>query len=158
MGLQTSLVPSSPFSNSSIGDPVASSKVGCNNLPLYLSGSGTVSRETPISGSCQQALLDIHNSVWVWCLNMGWIPRRGSIWMAFSSDSALHFISLFAPVSILFPLLGRTKAITIWPSFFLSFMWSVNCIWGILSFWANIHLSLSAYHMCSFVIGLPHSG
>jgi hypothetical protein len=22
----------------------------------------------------------------------------------------------------------------------------------------NIHLSLSAYHMCSFVIGLPHSG
>jgi hypothetical protein len=61
-------------------------------------------------------------------------------------------------VSILFPLLGRTKAITIWPSFFLSFMWSVNCIWGILSFWANIHLSLSAYHMCSFVIGLPHLG
>jgi hypothetical protein len=29
---------------------------------------------------------------------------------------------------------------------------------GILSFWANIHLSVSAYHVCSFVIGLPHSG
>jgi hypothetical protein len=24
-------------------------------------------------------------------------------------------------------------------SFFLSFMWSVNCIWGIPSFWDNIH-------------------
>jgi hypothetical protein len=29
---------------------------------------------------------------------------------------------------------------------------------GILSFWANIHLSVSAYHVCSFVIELPHSG
>ena len=25
------------------------------------------------------------------------------------------------------------------------------------SFWANIHLSVSAYHVCSIVIGLPHS-
>jgi hypothetical protein len=29
---------------------------------------------------------------------------------------------------------------------------------GILSFWANIYLSASAYHLCSFVIGLPHLG
>jgi hypothetical protein len=29
---------------------------------------------------------------------------------------------------------------------------------GILSFWANIHLSVTAYHVCSFVIGFPHSG
>jgi hypothetical protein len=28
---------------------------------------------------------------------------------------------------------------TLWSSFFLSFMWSVNCI---LSFWANIYLSV----------------
>jgi hypothetical protein len=41
---------------------------------------------------------------------------------------------------------------------FLSFMWFVNCILGICSFWANIHLPVSAYHVCSFVIGLPHSG
>jgi hypothetical protein len=27
----------------------------------------------------------------------------------------------------------------------------------ILSFWANIHLSVSAYHVCSIVTGLPHS-
>ena len=30
-------------------------------------------------------------------------------------------------------------------------------ILGILSFWANIHLSVSTYHVSSFVIGLPHS-
>jgi hypothetical protein len=35
---------------------------------------------------------------------------------------------------------------------------SVTCILGIRSFWANIHLSVSAYHVCSFVTGLPHSG
>jgi hypothetical protein len=37
----------------------------------------------------------------------------------------------------------------------LSFMWSVNCILGILSIWAKILLSVSA---CSFGIGLAHSG
>jgi hypothetical protein len=39
----------------------------------------------------------------------------------------------------------------------LSFMRSVNCILGILSFWANNNLSVSAYHVCYFVIGLSHS-
>jgi hypothetical protein len=39
----------------------------------------------------------------------------------------------------------------------LSFMRSVNCILGTLSFWDNIHLLVSAYHVCSFVIGLYHS-
>jgi hypothetical protein len=36
--------------------------VGCEHLPLYLSGSGKASQETAISGSCQQALLGICNS------------------------------------------------------------------------------------------------
>jgi hypothetical protein len=40
----------------------------------------------------------------------------------------------------------------------LNFMCFANCILGILSFWANIHLSVSPYHVCSFVIGLLHSG
>ena len=53
-------------------------------------------------------------------------------------------------------LLKRTKTSSLWSSFFLSFKWSVNCILGILHFWANIHLSVSAYHECSFVIELPH--
>jgi hypothetical protein len=57
----------SAFSNSSIADPIwdpiLSPMVGWEHLPLYLSGSGRASQETAISGSCQQALLGIHNSV-----------------------------------------------------------------------------------------------
>jgi hypothetical protein len=34
---------------------------------------------------------------------MGWIPRWGSLWMAFPSVSAPHFVFVFAPVSILLP-------------------------------------------------------
>jgi hypothetical protein len=60
----------SPFSNSSIGDPV----VGCENSPLYLWGSDRASQETAISGSCQQNLAGICNSVWVRWLFMVWIP------------------------------------------------------------------------------------
>ena len=33
-------------------------------------------------------------------------------------------------------------------------MWSVSCILGIPNFWANIHLSVNAYHVCSLVGGL----
>jgi hypothetical protein len=50
--------------------------------------------------------------------------------------------------------------------------WSIHCLLffllelhvvcelylGYSSFCANIHLSVSAYHVCSSVIGLPHSG
>jgi hypothetical protein len=65
---------------------------------------------------------------------MGWIPKWGSLWMVIPSVSAPHFVSVTPSMGILFPLLGRT-----------------------LGFWANFHLSVSAYHVCSFVIGLPHS-
>jgi hypothetical protein len=43
-------------------------------------------------------------------------------------------------------------------SFFLNFIWSMNYILGILRFWTKIHLSLRAYHVCSFVIEWTHSG
>ena len=59
-----------------------------------------------------------------------------------SSVSAPHFVSVSPPMGFLFSLL-RTKV-----SIFF-FFWS---------FGANIHLSVSAYHMRSFVIELPHSG
>jgi hypothetical protein len=52
---------------------------------------------------------------------------------------------------------SKIEVSTIWSSFFSSFMCFANCILGILSFCANIHLSVSAYHVCSFVTGLPHS-
>jgi hypothetical protein len=60
------------------------------------------------------------------------------------------------PVSILFPLLRRTQAFTLWSSFFLSFIWSMSGIMGIPSFLPNIHLSVSAYHVCSLFSRLPH--
>ena len=63
-----------------------------------LSGSGRASQETDISGSCQQEFLDIYNSVWIWWLHMGWIRRQGCLWMMFSSVSATHFVSRFAPI------------------------------------------------------------
>ena len=145
-----------PFSNSSTGELIVSPIVGCEHQLLYLSHSGRVSQDTAMSGSCQQALLGFHSSIWLWCLFMGQIPRWGSLWMVFASGSAPHFVSIFAPMNILFPFLRRTKVSTHWSSFFLSFIWSVNCILGVLSFWANIHLSVSAYYVCSFVIRLPH--
>ena len=59
-------------------------------------------------------------------------------------------------MGILFPVLRRGEVSTLWSSFFLGFMCFAKYILFILSFWANIHLSVSAYHVSSFVIGLPH--
>jgi hypothetical protein len=61
----------------------------------------------------------------------------------------LHTLSLYLLPWV--PLIRRTEVCILWSSFFLSFIWSVNCILGIPS------LSVSVYHVCSFVIGLPHS-
>ena len=45
-----------------------SQMVGCEHLPLYLSGSGRASQDTAILDSCQQALPGVSNNVQVWCL------------------------------------------------------------------------------------------
>jgi len=66
--------------------------VGCEYLHLSLSGAIRASQRTAISGSCLQALLAISVSVGVWCLQMGWIPRWGNLWMAFPSASAPFFL------------------------------------------------------------------
>jgi hypothetical protein len=97
-----------PFSSSSIGDPVLSPIVGWEHLPLYLSGTGRASQETAISGSCQQTIVGIHNSVCVWWLYVGYIHRWGSLWMTFPSVSTPHFVSVSLSIGILFPLLRRT--------------------------------------------------
>ena len=55
-----------PFSRSSIGDHLLSPLVGCDHPLLYLLGTSWGSQETAVSGSCQQAFVGIHNSVWVW--------------------------------------------------------------------------------------------
>jgi len=91
MGLQIPFSSFIPFSNSSIGDSLLSPLVGCEHTPLYLSCSVRACQEIAISGSCQHAFLGICNTVWVWCLYMGCIPRWGSLWMTFPSVSAPHF-------------------------------------------------------------------
>jgi hypothetical protein len=52
----------------------------CEHPLLYLPGTGIASYETAIIGSLQQNLSGICNSVWVWWLIMGWIPRPPTDW------------------------------------------------------------------------------
>ena len=63
------------FSSSSIEGPVFHPIADCEHPLLYLPGTGIVSLTIAISGSFQQNLAGVCNSVWVWWLIMGWIPR-----------------------------------------------------------------------------------
>ena len=144
------------FSSSSIGGPVFHPIADCEHPLLYLPGTGIASQETAISGSFQQNLAGICNSVWVWWLIMGWIPGWGSLWIVHPFVLAPNFVSVTPFMGILFPILRRNEVSTHWSSLFLIFLCFANCILGVLCFWANIHLSVSAYLMTSFVIGLPH--
>ena len=62
--------------------------------------------------------------------------------LSFIASSTIYLCNSFHGYFV--ALLRRTKVSTLWSSFFLSFMWSVNCILDIWSFWANIHLPLNA--------------
>jgi hypothetical protein len=64
---------------------------------LYLSGSGRASQEIAISGSSQQPLLGIHNSVWVWWLYMGMDTQVGAIFGWPFLQSMLHTLSHLLP-------------------------------------------------------------
>jgi hypothetical protein len=145
------------FSSSSIGGPKFQPIDDCEHPLLYLPGTGIASQEIAKSGSFQQTLSGICKSVWVWWLIVGWIPRWGSLWIVHLFVLVPTFVSVTPSMGILFPVLRRNKVSTHW-SFFLIFLCSANCILGILSFWATIRLSVSAYQVTSFVIGLPHSG
>jgi hypothetical protein len=146
------------FSIFYIGGPVFHLIDDCAHPLLCMLGPGIASYETAISGSFQQNIAGICNSVWVWWLIMGWIPIWGNLWMIYPFILAPNFASVSPSMGILFLILRRNEVSTGWSSFFLIFLCFTNCILGILSFWANIHLSVSAYHVTSFVIGLPHSG
>jgi hypothetical protein len=134
------------FSSSFFMGPLFHHIDDCEHPLLYLPGTGIASQERAISGSCQQNLAGICNSVWVY---MEWINRWGSLWMVLSTVSAPNFASVTPSMGILFPILRRNEVSTFWSSFFLIFMCFINCILGSLSFWANIHLSVSACHVCS---------
>jgi hypothetical protein len=87
---------------------------------------------------------------------MGWIPGWGSLWIVHPFVPAPNFVSVTPFMDILFPILRRNEVFTHWSSLFWVFLCFANCILGVLCFLANIHLSVSAYLMTSFVIGLPH--
>jgi hypothetical protein len=122
----------------------------CEHPLLYLPGTGKASQETAISGSFQQNLAGVCNSVCVWWLIMGWTSRWGSLWMVHPLVLALNFVSATPSMDILFPILRRNEVSTSWFSF-LIFLCFGSCILDILGFWANIHLSVSAYQVTSFV-------
>jgi hypothetical protein len=121
------------FSSSSIRAPVFHPIDDCAHPLLYLPGTGIASHKTAISGSFQQNLAGMCNSVWVWWLIMGWIPRWGSLWIVHPFILAPNFVT--PSMGILFPILRRNEVSTCWSSF-LIFLCSANCILGILSFWA----------------------
>jgi hypothetical protein len=143
------------FSSSSIGGPVFHTIDDCEHPLLYLSGTGKASQETALSGSFQQNLAGVCYSVCIWWQIMGWTPEWGRVWMIHPFVLAPYFVSAIPSMDILFPILGRNEVSTRWSSF-LIFLCFGSCILGILGFWANIHLSVSAYQVTSYVIGLSH--
>jgi hypothetical protein len=101
------------FSSSFIWGPVFHPMDDCEHPLLYLSGTGIASQEEAISGSCQQNLSDINNSVWTWWLYVGWKPGWGSLRMVLSIVSAMNFLSVIRSMGILFPILRRSKVFTL---------------------------------------------
>ena len=66
MRLQNSSAPSVSSSTPPSWSPAFIPMVGCEHLPLYLSGSSRASQETAVTDFHQQALPGIYNSVQVW--------------------------------------------------------------------------------------------
>jgi hypothetical protein len=145
--------------------------VGCEHLHLYWLGSGRASQETAVSSSGQQALLGIHNSVWVWCLHVGWIPRWGSLCMAFPSVSAPLFVPVFSLerknsglhfwrwVGGPIPQLGGGGMPNFWiwspqvlPPLFGVFL-LMSSLWGLKRLLLSWHLGLSSCYSQFFI---PH--
>ena len=81
----------------------------------------------PLRRQLCQAPVTVHFLAFVTVYGMD--PQLGQSLDSLPSVSALHFVSIFAPLSILFPLLRKTGS-PILCSSFLSFMWSVVQIAG----------------------------
>ena len=79
-------------------------------------------------------------------------PGWGSLWMVHPFLLAPNYVSATPSVGILFPILRRDEVSTRWSSFLILLCFANHTL-GILRFWANIHLSVSAYQVTSFVIG-----
>ena len=94
---------------------------------LYFPGTVIASHETAISGTFQQNLAGICNSVCMWWLIMGRNPGWGSLWMVHPFFLAPNFVT--PSMGILFPILGRNEVFTRWSSSFLIFLFLANLSW-----------------------------
>jgi hypothetical protein len=99
----------------------------CEHPLLYLPGTGIASYKTAITGSLQQNLSGICNSVWVWWLIMGWVPGWGRLWMVHPFISAPNFVSVTPFMGILFPILRRTFFFFYFILFHFSCEWECTC-------------------------------
>jgi hypothetical protein len=82
-------------------------------------------------------------------------PQLGQSLDGPSFGLSSELFSVTPCMGILFPILRRNDVFTCWFSFYI-FLCFAKCMLGILSFWANILLSVNTYHMSFFVIVLPH--
>jgi hypothetical protein len=80
-------------------------------------------------------------------------PLKVFLWIVHPFLLAPNFVSVTPFMGILFPILRRSEVFTHWSSLFLIFLCFANCILVILCFWANIHLSVSAYLMTFLWLG-----
>jgi hypothetical protein len=111
------------FSSFSIVGPVFHLTDDCEHLLLYLPGTGIIaSYETAIPGPLHQNLAGICNSVWVWWLIMGWIPKWGSLWIVHPFFLTPNFVFVTPSMGILFLILRRNEVSTHWSSLFLIFL------------------------------------
>ena len=99
----------------------------CEHPLLYLPGTGLASQKTAISECFQQNLAGICNSVCIWWLIMGWIPRWGSFRMVHPFILAPNFVSVTPTMGILFPNLRRNEVSMRW-SFFFIFLCFANLL------------------------------
>jgi hypothetical protein len=105
---------------------------------LCLPGTGKASQQTAISGSFQQNLAGVCNSVCIWWLIVGWTPRWGSLWMVLPFVSAPNFVSVTPSMGALFPILGRGEVSTLWSSFLKIWNASQICVSSLRRGHANL--------------------
>jgi hypothetical protein len=148
------------FSRSSIGGPVIHPIPHCEHQLLLLLGLCIDSYETAISLSFQQNFASVWNGVSILEADYGMDPR---VWQSLDG-SFFHLSSKICLCNAFYGRIVPNSKKGKCPHFGLCSSWVshvsqiVSYILGILSFWANIHLSVSSYHVSSFVIGLSHSG
>jgi hypothetical protein len=72
-------------------------------------------------------------------------------------ESLLNTLSPYLPLWVFHSPSKKDQSTHTLVFLLIELMWSVNCILVIWSFWASIHLPVSACRVSSFAIGLPHS-